>query len=87
MCYYVKHKSYLDTKFLNISIILASCGVFVWSQKLIRISTLSIKTIRKEEPRLIGIYDMLGRPVYNIRENEILIYVYSDGRRVKQAVK
>jgi len=49
--------------------------------------TLSTKTIRKEEPRLIGIYDMLGRPVYNIRENEILIYVYTDGRRVKQMVK
>jgi hypothetical protein len=49
--------------------------------------TLSTKIIRKEEPKLIGIYDMLGRPVYNIRENEILIYVYSDGRRVKQVVK
>lgn len=49
--------------------------------------TLSTKIIRKEEPKLIGIYDMLGRPVYNIRENEILIYVYSDGRRIKRVIK
>ena len=49
--------------------------------------TSGIKQIRKEEPKLIGIYDMLGRPVYHIRENEILIYIYSDGRRVKQMVR
>jgi hypothetical protein len=24
-------------------------------------------------------YDMLGRPVHNARENEITIYLYSDG--------
>lgn len=28
-----------------------------------------------------------GRPVYNVRENERLIYVYSDGRRIKQMIK
>jgi hypothetical protein len=28
---------------------------------------------------LIGIYDMMGRPVYHIRENEVLIYQYNDG--------
>jgi hypothetical protein len=24
-------------------------------------------------------YDMMGRPVYNARENEIIIYLYDDG--------
>jgi len=66
-------------------------GIDTWAMRKIDVCpktpTLSTKTIRKEEPKLIGIYDMLGRPVYNIRENEILIYVYSDGRRVKQVVK
>lgn len=47
---------------------------------------LTIKPIRKEEPKLIGVYDMLGRPVYNIRENEILIYVYDDGSKIKKQV-
>jgi hypothetical protein len=45
--------------------------------------TSGITRINKSEPKLIGIYDMLGRPVYNIRENEILIYIYSDGTRRK----
>jgi len=44
---------------------------------------LSTKAIRKEEPKLIAIYDMMGRPVHQPRENEVLIYVYSDGTRRK----
>jgi hypothetical protein len=38
-----------------------------------------VTTIIKGEPKLIGMYDMMGRPVYNVRENEITIYLYSDG--------
>jgi hypothetical protein len=38
-----------------------------------------IKTIIKGEPKVIGMYDMMGRPVHNARENEITIYLYSDG--------
>jgi hypothetical protein len=38
-----------------------------------------VETIIKGEPKLIRMYDMLGRPVYNARENEITIYLYSDG--------
>jgi hypothetical protein len=45
--------------------------------------TSGITRFNKSEPKLIGVYDMLGRPVYNIRENEILIYLYSDGTRRK----
>jgi hypothetical protein len=40
---------------------------------------LGINKIIKSEPNLIRMYDMLGRPVYNARENEITIYLYSDG--------
>jgi len=45
--------------------------------------TSGITRFNKSEPKLIGVYDMLGRPVYYIRENEILIYLYSDGTRRK----
>lgn len=41
--------------------------------------TSSTLVLTKHEPKVIGIYDMLGRPVNNIRKEEILIYQYSDG--------
>ena len=41
--------------------------------------TSGINTIIKGEPKLIGMYDMMGRPVNFARENEITIYLYSDG--------
>jgi hypothetical protein len=41
--------------------------------------TSGVNEVIKSEPKLIGIYDMMGRPVYHIRENEVLIYQYNDG--------
>jgi hypothetical protein len=49
--------------------------------------TTGIKTITKEEPKLIGMYDMLGRPVYFIRKDEVIIYLYSDGHTEKKVVR
>ena len=46
-------------------------------------STSSVKTIVKGEPKLIGIYDILGRPVKHIRKEEVLIYLYDDGTSKK----
>jgi hypothetical protein len=46
-----------------------------------------IQTLVKPEPKLIGIYDMLGRPVYYIKENEILIYLYDDGHTEKKMIR
>lgn len=46
-------------------------------------NTNGIQEITKREPNLIGIYDMLGRPVYYIRKDEVLIYIYDDGTRRK----
>jgi hypothetical protein len=43
----------------------------------------SVITFTKPEPKLIGMYDMLGRPVYNARENEVVIYLFSDGTTKK----
>jgi hypothetical protein len=42
-------------------------------------TTSGVKTIIKGEPKVIGMFDMMGRPVYNARENEITIYLYNDG--------
>ena len=41
--------------------------------------TSGVDEVIKSKPKLIGTYDMMGRPVYHIRENEILIYQYNDG--------
>ena len=49
--------------------------------------TSSIITLNKVEPKLIGVYDMLGRPVYFIRQDEVLIYQYSDGHVEKKVVR
>jgi len=41
--------------------------------------TSNVNMIFKDEIKVIEMYDMLGRPVYNVRENEVTIYLYSDG--------
>lgn len=40
--------------------------------------TSNVIVMDRSEPKLIGVYDMLGRPVKNIRKDEILIYIYDD---------
>jgi hypothetical protein len=42
-------------------------------------TTSGVNTLIKSEPKLIGMFDMMGRPVSYARENEIVIYVYDDG--------
>jgi hypothetical protein len=46
-------------------------------------TTSGIKTIVRGEPKLIGTYDMMGRPVKDLREDQIIIYLYSDGSNRK----
>jgi hypothetical protein len=41
--------------------------------------TSNVVNLTRTEPKLIGMYDMLGRPVNVAREDEIIIYLYSDG--------
>jgi len=47
------------------------------------VNTTSITTIIKPEPKIIAMYDMMGRRVYNIKEDELVIYLYSDGSTKK----
>jgi hypothetical protein len=47
----------------------------------------NIVTLNRPEPNLIGVYDMMGRPVYYIRKDEVLIYLYSDGHVEKKIVR
>ena len=42
-------------------------------------TTSGTQAIIKSEPKLMGMYDMMGRPVHNARENEVTIFIYSDG--------
>jgi hypothetical protein len=46
-------------------------------------TTSGVKTIIKGEPKVIGMYDMMGRPVHHIRKEEILIYLYDNGTTKK----
>ena len=39
--------------------------------------------LTRPEPKLIGMYDMLGRPVKDVRKEEPLIFIYDDGSRKK----
>lgn len=41
--------------------------------------SLSVKVINKPEPRLLGVYDIMGRKVEFIRKDELMIYLYDDG--------
>ena len=45
--------------------------------------TSSTVVLARPEPKLVGMYDMLGRPVNYVRENEITVYLYSDGSTKK----
>jgi hypothetical protein len=40
-------------------------------------------TTTTQEPKIIGVYDMLGRPVKHIRKEEIMILLYDDGSTKK----
>jgi hypothetical protein len=46
-------------------------------------TTSGIKTIINGEPKVIGMYDMMGRPVYNVRKEDIIIYHYDNGTTKK----
>lgn len=62
-------------------------GIDTWSFHKINVCPSSpmsnIVNLKKREPKLVEIYDMMGRPVYEIREDEIFIYLYDDGTRRK----
>ena len=45
--------------------------------------TSGVDEVIKSKPKLIGMYDMMGRPVYHIRKEEILIYLYDNGTTKK----
>lgn len=44
-----------------------------------RANTTSVTVFNKQEPKIIGMYDVMGRRVYNVKEDELVIYLYSDG--------
>lgn len=62
-------------------------GIDTWAMRKIEVcprgNFLGTTRISAGEPKLIGIYDMLGRRVYAVRKNEVLIYIYDDGSRKK----
>jgi hypothetical protein len=49
-------------------------------------NTSGVMTIIKGEPKVIGMYDMMGRPVHNVRKEDIIIYLYDNGTTKKVLV-
>jgi hypothetical protein len=45
--------------------------------------TSNVTVLFRPEPKVIGMYDMLGRPVHNVRKEEIIIYLYDNGTTKK----
>lgn len=45
--------------------------------------TSNVVILSRPEPKLIGVYDIMGRPVNHVRDEEIMIYLYDDGSRRK----
>ncbi len=46
-------------------------------------TTINTVILTRPEPKLVGMYDMLGKRVYAVRKNEVIIYIYDDGSRKK----
>jgi hypothetical protein len=45
--------------------------------------TSNVTVLSRPEPKVIRMYDMLGRPVHNVRKEEIIIYLYDNGTTKK----
>lgn len=78
----LKYKFPKNGKYLIITQYYNSClnqDTVFFIRKIIKCGTTNVNTFNRPEPKLIGMYDMMGRPVNVARENEITIYVYSDG--------
>jgi len=48
-----------------------------------RQQTTSVTKLKPTDIKVIGVYDMLGRPVQYMEENQIYIYYYNNGQRRK----
>ena len=49
--------------------------------------TSNVTVLSRPEPKVIGMYDMLGRPVHNVRKEEIIIYLYDNGTTKKVLIQ
>jgi hypothetical protein len=62
-------------------------GIDTWAWNKITVCptkrTTSVIKLKPTDIKVIGVYDMLGRPVQYIEENQIYIYHYNNGQRRK----
>ena len=78
----IRYKFPKDGKYLVVTQWYNKClsqDTFFFTRITVKCNTSGIRTIIKGEPKLIGMYDMMGRPVREARENEVTIFLYSDG--------
>lgn len=83
------HHDFIDSgrHFMSVYWYNKCTGIDTWAMRKIEVcprgNSLGTHRLSLSEPKLIGIYDMLGRRVYAVRKNEVLIYIYDDGSRKK----
>lgn len=78
----IRYKFPHEGRFLMVTQYYNKCNnqdTFFLRRYTIDCNSTGITTLTKQEPKLIGMFDILGRPVTYIRENELVIYLYSDG--------
>jgi len=85
----LKYKFPKDGKYLVIGQYFNKCldqDTVIFTRHTISCKTNNVNTLIKQEPKLIGVYDMMGRPAHNIKENELYIYLY-DNNTYKKLIK
>jgi hypothetical protein len=84
---FIKYRFLRDGKYLLVTQWYNKClsqDTFYFTRITIKCGKVtSVETIIKGDPKLIGMYDMMGRPVQYIRKEEVLIYLYDNGTTKK----
>ena len=84
---FIKYRFLRDGKYLLVTQWYNKClsqDTFYFTRITIKCGKVtSVETIIKGDPKLIGMYDMMGRPVQHIRKEEVLIYLYDNGTTKK----
>jgi hypothetical protein len=84
---FIKYRFLRDGKYLLVTQWYNKClsqDTFYFTRITIKCNKVtSVEVLTKGAPKLIGMYDMMGRPVQHIRKEEVLIYLYDNGTTKK----
>jgi len=78
----LKYKFPKDGNYLIVGQYINKClgqDTFFFNRTIINCKTSDVTNFTKADAKLIGVYDVLGRPVTEIKNEELYIYIYNDG--------